>query len=112
MENVEVEKSKAFNIAEIAEYASNAVIGKTIIKKLTGNISVMALDTGEGIAENVSPFDNFIQIIEGSAEIFIDRQLNLLDTGQAIVIPAHAANTIKAHERFKMVLTIIKSGYE
>jgi hypothetical protein len=29
-----------------------------------------------------------------------------------IVIPAHAANYIKPNGRFKMILTLIKSGYE
>jgi quercetin dioxygenase-like cupin family protein len=64
------------------------------------------------LAEKISPFDNFIQIIEGSAEIVIDGTPNVLQTGSAIIIPAHSSNYIKANERFKMISTIIKSGYE
>jgi hypothetical protein len=45
-------------------------------------------------------------------EIIIDRVSNKLQTGQSIIIPAHAHNTIMAKERFKMITTIIKSGYE
>jgi quercetin dioxygenase-like cupin family protein len=72
----------------------------------------MSFDTGEGLTEKTSPFDTFAQIIDGRAEIVIDGKSNLLDTGQSIIIPAHAPNTIIANERFKMILTIIKSGYE
>jgi hypothetical protein len=36
----------------------------------------------------------------------------MLCTGQSIIIPAHRPNIIKANERFKMISTIIKSGYE
>ena len=32
--------------------------------------------------------------------------------GRSIIIPAHCQNTIKAKKRFKMLSTIIKSGYE
>lgn len=112
MENSELEKSKVFIIVEILEYIPNSVVIKTILRKTTGNVSVVSFDSGEALTEKTSPFDTFIQVIEGSAEVVIDGQSNILDTGQSIIIPAHARNTIKANVRFKMISTIIKSGYE
>jgi len=112
MQHIEIEKSKAFIIVEIIEYVPNAVVIKTIIKKTTGNVSAVSFDSGENLTEKMSPFDTFIQIIEGRAEIFIDEQSHSLETGQAIIIPAHSKNSFKANERFKMISTIIKSGYE
>jgi quercetin dioxygenase-like cupin family protein len=112
MEPGELEKSKAHITVEIVEYLPNSVVIKTILKKSTGNISVMSFDTGEGLTEKTSPFDTFAQIIEGSAEIVINGKSNLLTTGQSIVIPAHEPNLVKPNGRFKMVLTVIKSGYE
>jgi quercetin dioxygenase-like cupin family protein len=112
MNSIEVEKSKALIIDEIIEYISNSVVSKTIMQKTTGNISVMALDKGERLTEKISPFDSFIQIIDGNAEITIDGKVNLLKTGESIIIPAHKANTVTANEKFKMISTIIKSGYE
>jgi quercetin dioxygenase-like cupin family protein len=111
-ESLEVEKSRSHIIVEIIEYVPNSVVSKTIIKKSTGNISVMSFDTGEGLTEKTSPFDTFAQIIEGKACIVIDKLSHLLQSGQGIVIPAHTANFIKPNGRFKMILTIIKSGYE
>ena len=108
----ELEKSKAHIIVEIIEYMTNSVVIKTIIKKSTGNISVLSFDRGEGLTEKTSPFDTFVQIIEGKAEIVIDKESNLLESGQGIIIPAHSPNFIKPNGRFKMISTIIKSGYE
>jgi len=108
----ELEKSKAHIIVEIIEYMTNSVVIKTIIKKSTGNISVMSFDSGEGLTEKTSPFDTFVQILEGKAEIVIDKESNLLQSGQGIIIPAHSPNFIKPNGRFKMISTIIKSGYE
>jgi len=112
MNNAEVEKSKALIIVEIIEYMSNSVVSKTIIHKTTGNISVVAVDKGEGLTEKISPFDSFVQIIDGNAEIVIDGKVNLLKTGESIIIPAHTPSTVTANERFKMISTVIKSGYE
>ena len=112
MVNSEVEKGKPLIIVEIIEYVPNSIVIKTIIKKTTGNITVVSIDTGEALTEKTSPFDTFVQIIDGKAEILINGVSNFLDTGQSIILPAHTSNIVKANERFKMISTIIKSGYE
>jgi len=111
-DNSEIEKAKSHIIVEIIEYIPNSVVSKTIIKKLTGNVSVMSFDTGEGLSEKISPFDTFVQIIEGKANIVINKVSSLLLTGQGIIIPAHSSNQIMPNGRFKMISTVIKSGYE
>ncbi len=112
MRTTEVEKSKSHIMIEIIEYVPNSVVTKTIIRKTTGNVSVVAIDTGENLAEKISPFDTFVQIIDGDAEIVINEKSHILKTGEAIIIPAHTSHSVKANERFKMVSTVIKSGYE
>ena len=112
MQPTRIEKSKTHIMIEIIAYVPNSVVSKTIIRKTTGHVSVVAIDTGEALAEKISPFDTFIQVIEGVAEVVIDDQPNILQTGQGIIIPAHTSNIIIANERFKMISTVIKSGYE
>lgn len=112
MDYLELDKAKILIIVEIIEYVPNSVVIKTIIKKTTGNVSVASFDSGETLTDGLSPFDNFIQIIDGRAEITIDGIKNQLETGQSIIIPAHSYNTIKANIRFKMLSTVIKSGYD
>ncbi|MBP6334625.1 MAG: cupin domain-containing protein [Bacteroidia bacterium] len=108
----DLEKAKAYIIIEIIEYIPNSVVSRTILNKSTGSISVMSFDSGEALTESISPFDKFAQIIDGRAEIMIDGNVHILYTGNSIIIPAHKSHIIKAGERFKMILTIIKSGYE
>jgi quercetin dioxygenase-like cupin family protein len=109
METTDIEKSKAHITVEIIEYIPNSVVTKTILKKSSGNISVMSFDNGEGLTEKTTPYDTFAQIIEGKAEIVIKEVSNFLVTGQSIVIPANASNYIKPNGRFKMILTVIKN---
>lgn len=104
--------SKELIIVEIIEYVPNSIVTKTIMKKSTGNVSLMSFDSGEAITEKISPFDTFIQIIDGEAEIVIDGQSQDLRKGEGIVIPAHKSQIVFAHQRFKMTSTLIKRGYE
>lgn len=108
----ELEKKKIHIIVEIIEYVPNSVVSKTILKKTSGNISVSSFDTGEELAEKTAPFDTFIQIIDGAAAITINDKHYQLNLGEGIVIPAHASHSINANQQFKMISTVIKSGYE
>ena len=110
--DTEIEKSKAHIIVEIIEYMPNAVVSKTIIKRITGNITVSSFDAGEELAEKISPFDTYIQIIDGSAMLTIKDKCYKLKLGEGIIIPAHTNHHFNANVQFKMVSTIIKSGYE
>jgi quercetin dioxygenase-like cupin family protein len=107
-----LEKAKAHIIVEIIEYVPNSVVSKTIIKKTTGNVTVSSFDEGEELAEKTSPFDNYIQIIDGAAEVVIDEKKYNLKLGEGIIIPAHSRYCFNANEQFKMLSTVIKSSYE
>ena len=108
----EIEKESTHIIMELIQYEHNATVSKSIMKKATGSIDAMAFESGEGLNEKISPFDTFVQIIDGSAIIEIDGKASVLKTGNGILIPANKPSHIKPNGRFKLILTVIKSGYE
>jgi quercetin dioxygenase-like cupin family protein len=110
--STEIVKGAAHIAVELIEYEHNSVVSKSIMKRATGSINAMSFDTGEGLNEKTSPFDTYAQIIDGTAIIVIADKETKLATGEGIVIPAHKPNHIKPNGRFKMLLTVIKSGYE
>jgi quercetin dioxygenase-like cupin family protein len=112
MASAELEKAKIHVVVEIIQYLPNAVVSKTIIKRITGNITASSFDAGEELPEKISPFDNYIQIIDGSAEITIKGKVYQLGLGEGIVIPAHSSHSFNAAQQFKMISTVIKSGFE
>lgn len=112
MDTSEIEKSKVHIVVSIIEYLPKSVVSKTILKKSTGNVTVLSFDTGEELAEKTSPFDNYIQIIDGTADLTINNNKLKLRLGEGIVIPAHSMHYFNANEQFKMISTVIKSGYD
>lgn len=112
VETDEIIKGHCFVLADTVEYAPGSVISKTCLKKATGIVYVFSADTGKVLAERTSPFDTFIQVIEGTAEVIIENKPITVYVGQALVIPAHVRSSMVAKTRFKMISITIKSGYE
>jgi quercetin dioxygenase-like cupin family protein len=108
----EIVKGKPHIIIELIEYEHDAIVRKSILKKTTGSVDAMAFAKGEGLNEKTSPYDTYAQIIDGSAIIEVDGKATTLHTGEGILIPAHHSSQIKPNGRFKLILTVIKSGYE
>jgi quercetin dioxygenase-like cupin family protein len=104
-----IETSKIFIAADSIDYAAGAVVSKTIIKKASGNVTLFAFDKGEGLSEHSAPFDAMVQVLDGLVEITIGGTPYVLKSGESIIMPASIPHALKATERFKMMLTMIKS---
>ena len=105
----EFDKGKIFSYSNSITYADNAVVSKHILKKETGNISIFAFDKGEGLSEHTAPFDAVVSIVDGKADVKIDGHSHVLEAGENIIMPANIPHALHALEKFKMVLTMIKS---
>jgi len=108
MEKNEFVKGEVFSFAESVEYASGAIVSKTVLKKETGNISLFAFDKGEALSEHTAPFDALIQVVDGKGQVIIGGQPFEVTAGNSIIMPANIPHAVKAIEKFKMILTMIK----
>lgn len=95
--------------ASLIEYQDDAVISKEIIKKKTGTVTLFAFDKGQGLSEHIAPFDALVYILAGKAEISISGKSSNVEMGQIIIMPANKPHALKAIERFKMMLVMIKA---
>ncbi len=98
----------AQNLEDLVEYQQGSVISRTIIKKEAGTVTLFAFEKGEELSEHTAPFDAFVYILDGKAHIFIDKKMNELTKGQMIIMPAERPHSLKAAERFKMLLVLVK----
>jgi len=102
-------KGKVLKTADLIEYQDGSVVSREIIRKDTGTVTIFAFDKGEGLSEHTAPFDAMVQIIDGKAEITISGNENVLEKGEMIIMPANEPHALKALEKYKMVLTMIRS---
>lgn len=106
----EFEKSKVFSFSESVEYSDGGIVSKTVLKKQTGNISLFSFAKGEALSEHTAPFDAMITVVDGTGEVIIGGKSFTLTAGQTIIMPANITHAVNAVEKFKMVLTMIKSS--
>ncbi|MBR0472532.1 MAG: cupin domain-containing protein [Methanosphaera sp.] len=104
-----LETANIFELANLVEYQEKAVVSKEIIKKETGTITIFAFDKEEGLSEHTAPFDALVQVLEGTLELTIDSKKYTLKQGEIIIMPANIPHALHAKERFKMILSMIKS---
>jgi quercetin dioxygenase-like cupin family protein len=102
-------KAKTLKVENLIEYQEGAIVSKEIIRKGTGTVTIFAFDKGEGLSEHTAPFDAMIQVIDGKAEITISGSKNMLEKGDMIIMPANESHALRAIEKFKMILTMIRS---
>jgi len=110
MDTNQFERSKIFSFNDSVDYSEGGIVSKTVLKKQTGNISLFSFAKGEALSEHTAPFDAMIQVVDGKGEVIIGGKSFILETGQCIIMPANIAHAVNAVEKFKMVLTMIKSG--
>lgn len=102
-------KAKVLKVVDLLEYQEGSVVSREIIRKETGTVTIFAFEKGEGLSEHTAPFDAMVQVIDGKAEIIISGKSNMVSEGEMIIMPANDPHALIAVERFKMILTMIRS---
>jgi quercetin dioxygenase-like cupin family protein len=102
-------KSQVLNLAEMVNYQEGSVVSRQITKAEAGNVTLFAFDTDQGLSEHTAPFDALVHIIEGEADVTISGQPFRLNAGAAIIMPADEPHALRAVQKFKMLLTMIRA---
>jgi quercetin dioxygenase-like cupin family protein len=100
--------SQVMNFNDKVDYSTEGIVSKRVIQKDKGNVTLFAFDKGQKLSEHSAPFDAMVQVLEGKAEIMINRVAYELTAGQSIIMPANIPHAVNAAEKFKMLLTMIK----
>jgi len=99
----------AVALAEMVNYQDGAVVSRQITKTDSGNITLFAFDKDQGLTEHTAPFDAVVQVLEGEAQVTISGKPFDLKKGDLIVMPANEPHAVKATQKFKMLLTMIRA---
>ena len=95
-------------LADLVEYADEAVVSRTIKKSEKGSLTVFAFDRGEELSTHSAPFDAYVQILDGQVEITIGEEIIQPSAGDTVLMPADIPHALRALTRFKMLLIMIR----
>lgn len=96
------------SLKDMVHYQDNAVVSKTILKNQSGGLTIFAFDGGQELSTHTAPFDAVVYIIEGRVRITIDKDIYEIKEGEILLMPAHIPHALKALEKYKMLLIMLK----
>jgi quercetin dioxygenase-like cupin family protein len=102
-------KSKILNMAGLVNYQTGAVVSYQVTKAESGNITLFAFDEGQELSEHTAPYDALVHVLEGEIEVRISGNPFLVTAGEGIIMPANEPHALKAINKFKMLLTMIRA---
>ena len=97
-----------FDVASLVHYQAETIVSRIVAKSETGSVTLFAFDRGQELSEHTAPFDALVHMVDGEAEITLSGKTHLLCKGQAMVLPANKPHAVRAFQRFKMMLTMLK----
>ena len=100
--------AKAVRLEKLIDYSSNSIVSREIVKTKTGTLTLFAFDAGQGLSEHSAPFDAIVQVLDGEAEIIIDKKPIITKAGETVLMPANIPHAVSANKKFKMLLTMIR----
>ena len=101
-------RGQAIDLAAHVEYAKGGVVSKTLLDKKTGTLTLFSFDAGQGLSEHTSPYDATVHILEGEALLTIGGKPVRVKAGQLVIMPANVPHALRAEQRFKMLLIMIR----
>jgi len=102
--------SEVYSLKDMVEYSNGSTVSKIITRNEKGNLTLFAFDKGQNLSEHSAPFDAIVQVIEGSGTIIINKKEHIVQEGQLIIMPANIPHAVEAHDKFKMLLIMIKAS--
>jgi len=96
-------------IVDLVSYQDHAVVSRTILKRDAGSVTMFAFDRGQAISEHSVPFDALVLLVEGRGEITVGGTPHELGQGDTILMPARVPHAVRAVERFKMALIMLRA---
>ncbi len=109
-QNSETNWAEARKLADLVSYQEGSVVSRTVINQKAGTITLFAFGAGEGLSEHTAPYDAFLSIVDGTAEVTISGQSQQMTAGEMVILPANKPHGMKAIEPFKMLLVMIRTG--
>ncbi len=102
-------KTQTAKLVDLIDYQEGSVVSRAIIDKKAGTVTLFAFDKGQGLSEHTVPFDALVYLLHGVAEVVVSGIVHRLEQGEMIIMPANQPHALKAVERFKMILIMIRS---
>ena len=92
----------------LVDYAAGSIVSTKLLQVPSGSLTLFAFDEGQELSEHTAPFDAIVHVLDGRVELRIGGTAVQAVAGESVLMPAGVPHAVKAGERFKMLLTMLR----
>lgn len=99
---------KSEPLADLLALQPHSIASRVIARSTGGNVTLFAIDAGEGLSEHSAPFDALVIVLEGEMRITIGGEGVTVGAGSTVLMPANVPHALEASSPARMLLVMLK----
>ncbi len=108
--NVNVNGGESLDLENLVQYQDGSIVSRTLLEDQSGTLTVFSFDEGQALSEHTVPYNAFVQVLDGEAEIAVGGTPVTVKKGEIVLMPGGIPHRVRAQKRFKMLLTMFKTA--
>ena len=99
---------RAEPLTDLLALQSHSIASRVIARSTGGNVTLFAIDAGEGLSEHSAPFDALVIVVEGEMRITVGGTPTTAVAGSVVLMPANVPHALDAQAPSRMLLVMLK----
>ena len=100
--------AEALSLASLVTPTERGIASRVLGKAPGGNLTLFAIDAGQGLTEHSSPFDAFVIVTDGAVTLTIGGTPVRATPGTIVRMPANIPHTVEALDRARLLLVMLR----
>ncbi len=105
---IDPDKPIILSLSDETQFSANGIVSRTLLRTSTTRVVLFGFAEGQELSEHTSTSQALIQILSGSCEFSLDGKPHSMKAGDLLHMPPNLPHSVRAIERFSMLLTLLK----
>jgi quercetin dioxygenase-like cupin family protein len=104
----QIPPAEALVLQSLITPTEQGIASRILAKSSGGNLTLFALDKGQGLTEHTSPFDALVLVLDGSLTLTVGDTSVRATPGTVVRMPADIPHALEASEACRMLLIMLR----
>lgn len=100
--------AEALGLSALISPTPQGIASRVLAKSTGGNVTLFAIDAGQGLTEHTTPFDALVMVLEGRLTLTIGGAPVEALPGTLVRLPANVPHAVDARESSRMILVMLR----
>src|ERR1043166_6356236 len=105
---IESGRATVLSLPAETSFAANGIVSRTLWRTADARAVLFGFDQGQELTEHTSTQHALVQILSGECEFSLAGTPHPLTAGKLVYMPPNLPHSVKATEKFSMLLTLIR----